>query len=54
MEYEHKKVRYKNYVGVLENLKAISAGCYFLDLRLEDDGKLRLTIVDPENIEWLN
>lgn len=54
MGYEHKKIIYKNYIGVLEELRAISAGVYSLDLTLEDNGKLRLIIDDPQNIEWLD
>lgn len=54
MGFEHKRVKYKNYTGVLEELKAIAVGMYFLDLTLDDKGKLRLTISDPQNIEWLD
>lgn len=54
MGFEHKKIIYKNYTGVLEELRAIDTGAYFLDVLLEDGGKLRLTIRDPQNIEWIN
>lgn len=54
MGFEHKKIIYKNYTGVLEELRAIDTGAYFLDVLLEDGGKLRLTICDPQNIEWIN